>query len=252
MTADGLHRMLVGSVLVMAAITATSLLFVTAPYGRHLRPGWGPTLPNRLGWFLMETPAALGFAAIYAAGEWRTALTPLVLLGLWESHYLHRAFVYPLQLRGSEKRMPVLVMALGISFNVVNAWINARWVSSLGTYPDAWLADPRFLLGAALFIAGRAAALHSDSVLRNLRRPGESGYRIPAGGLYRWVSCPNYLGEIVEWTGWALATWSWAGLAFAVYTVANLAPRALSHHRWYHATFPDYPRERRALIPHLF
>ncbi|MDH5284165.1 MAG: 3-oxo-5-alpha-steroid 4-dehydrogenase, partial [Gemmatimonadota bacterium] len=35
-------------------------------------------------------------------------------------------------------------------------------------------------------------------------------------------------------------------------TVANLAPRAWSHHRWYLEKFPDYPPDRKALIPHLF
>jgi hypothetical protein len=65
------------------------------------------------------------------------------------------------------------------------------------------------------------------------------------------VSAPNYLGEIVEWSGWALATWSLAGLAFALYTTANLAPRALANHRWYRQQFPGYPPERRALLPHL-
>jgi len=61
----------------------------------------------------------------------------------------------------------------------------------------------------------------------------------------------DYLGEIVEWTGWAVATWSLAGLAFALYTAANLAPRALSHHAWYRARFPEYPPSRRALVPFL-
>ena len=48
-----------------------------------------------------------------------------------------------------------------------------------------------------------------------------------------------------------MATWSLAGVAFAVYTVANLAPRAVTHHRWYRQQFPDYPEQRRALIPYL-
>ena len=91
----------------------------------------------------------------------------------------------------------------------------------------------------------------ADRTLRGLRRPGETGYKIPQGGLYRWVSSPNYLGEIIEWFGWALATWSMAGLAFALYTTANLAPRAIQHHRWYHEQFPDYPAERRALVPYV-
>jgi protein-S-isoprenylcysteine O-methyltransferase Ste14 len=67
--------------------------------------------------------------------------------------------------------------------------------------------------------------------------------------LFEWVSCPNYLGEIVAWAGWALATWSPAGLVFAVWTFANLAPRAWSHHRWYRSNFPEYPKERKALVP---
>ena len=65
------------------------------------------------------------------------------------------------------------------------------------------------------------------------------------------MSCPNYLGEIVEWCGWALATWSLAGLAFALYTAATLRPRALNHHSWYRQRFPDYPPERRALVPYV-
>lgn len=46
-------------------------------------------------------------------------------------------------------------------------------------------------------------------------------------------------------------TWSISGLAFFIYTVANLGPRAFANHRWYQETFEDYPKERRALIPFL-
>ena len=158
--------------------------------------------------------------------------------------------MYPFLMRGGA-RMPVAIMALAIGFNVLNAYINARWVSDLGSYPVSWLADPRFLLGAALFVGGLALNLSADRTLRRLRGPGETGYRIPQGRAYRLVSCPNYLGEIVEWTGWALATWSLAGLAFALYTTANLAPRAIANHAWYRRQFADYPAERRALIPYL-
>ncbi len=94
--------------------------------------------------------------------------------------------------------------------------------------------------------------LHSDAVLLNLRAPGDATYRVPRGGLFQWVSSPNYLGELLEWTGWALATWSVAGASFAVFTAANLVPRARNHHRWYRATFADYPRERRALVPYVW
>jgi steroid 5-alpha reductase family enzyme len=29
-------------------------------------------------------------------------------------------------------------------------------------------------------------------------------YRIPRGGLFEWVSCPHYLGEIIIYVGFAL------------------------------------------------
>jgi steroid 5-alpha reductase family enzyme len=145
--------------------------------------------------------------------------------------------------------MPALVVGLGFGFNLLNGWVNARWISELGAYPRGWLADTRFLAGAALFLAGLAVHASADAALRRLRAPGESGYRVPRGGLFEWVSCPNYLGEMVQWAGWALATWSPAGLAFALYTAANLAPRAVAHHAWYRRQFPDYPARRRALVP---
>ena len=127
----------------------------------------------------------------------------------------------------------------------------SRWISELGAYDRSWLVDPRFIAGVAIMLTGFGINQWADTVLIRLRRDGagEGGYAIPRAGLYRWVSCPNYLGEILEWIGWAIATWSWGGAAFAVYTFANLAPRAIANHRWYHETFADYPRQRRALIP---
>ena len=106
-----------------------------------------------------------------------------------------------------------------------------------------------FGIEVPIFLAGMAVNVSSDNRLIALRRDNGADYKIPQGGLFRWISCPNYLGEIVEWCGWALATWSMAGLSFAAWSFGNLAPRAMSHHRWYHEQFPDYPEERKALIP---
>ncbi len=149
--------------------------------------------------------------------------------------------------------MTLAIALLGMLFNTGNGYLNGRWLFTLsGGYPISWLADPRFLLGLALFLAGLSVNTQADRALRQLRRPGESGYKIPQGGLFRWISCPNYLGEMIEWIGWAIATWSWPGLAFAVWVAANLVPRAQAHHRWYHEHFPDYPPERKALLPKVW
>ena len=116
-------------------------------------------------------------------------------------------------------------------------------------YTAAWITDPRLILGVALFFVGYYVNRRSDAMLAALRKPGESGYKIPRGWLYEWVSCPNYLGEIMVWCGWALATWSSAGAVFLLWTLANLLPRALSNHQWYRQTFDNYPAHRKAVFP---
>jgi protein-S-isoprenylcysteine O-methyltransferase Ste14 len=237
----------------LAGVTFPVLFFVTAPYGRHARRGWGPTLSDRLGWIIMEAPAALLFLMYFLIGEERRSLVAWAFLFLWESHYVHRGFIYPLRLRGPDRRMPASVVAIGLLFNGVNGYLNGRYLFTLYQgYPSEWFGDIRFLIGLALFIGGYAINRQSDLTLRGLRQPGESTYKIPYGGFFRWVSCPNYLGEITEWVGWAVLTWSLPGLAFAVWTMANLAPRARSHHRWYRENFPEYPAERKALVPGLW
>jgi steroid 5-alpha reductase family enzyme len=100
-----------------------------------------------------------------------------------------------------------------------------------------------------VFIAGFSVNQAADSKLISLRAGGAKGYFIPGGKLFKNVSCPNFLGEIIEWTGYAIMTWSLPGVSFAVWTAANLIPRALHHHKWYHDTFADYPAERKAIIP---
>ena len=110
----------------------------------------------------------------------------------------------------------------------------------------------RDLLSAGvLAIGGGVLNIWSDYRLWRLRRDNRDKYVIPRGGVFNLVSCPNLLGEIIEWIGFALLSWSLPGLAFALWTIANLVPRALWRHAWYHETFEDYPPQRRAILPGL-
>jgi len=235
----------------MAAMVFISLFFVSAPYGRHIRRGWGLTLNNKLSWVLMEAVSPIIFTICFLVGDNRT-VTTLAFLVLWEAHYIHRAFIYPFSLRGNRK-MPFLIIVFGLIFNMMNGYLNGHYIFTLSSkYTNEWLTDPRFILGVVIFIAGFLINRSADQILRSLRAPGETAYKIPHRGLYHWISCPNYFGEIVIWTGWAIATWSLPGLAFALWTAANLVPRARSHHDWYRQQFPDYPPQRKALVPHLW
>ena len=253
MTEERLHGILVWAVLAMAIPTFLYLSRRVAPYGRHYAgAGWGPHISTRLAWVIMELPAPALFLVVYLNGQSAFQIVPLLFLVMWQGHYLNRTFVYPFRVRARGRKTPLLLVGSGFFFNAVNAYINARFISEFGEYAADWLADPRFLIGVGIFLAGLALNLHADNTLRRLRRPGETGYAIPQGGGFRFVLCPNYLGEILEWLGWAVAAWSSCGLAFMLFTVANLAPRARSNHRWYLETFSDYPAHRWALIPGIY
>lgn len=237
--------------LVVAVGIFIALFFISAPYGRHARRGWGLQLPNWLGWLLMESFSAIVMLVMFFIGDAPITATTIIFLLMWEAHYIHRSYIYPFLLRDGKKKMPITVIIMAVVFNLGNGYLNGRYVFhfSESRYTTNWLLDPRFIIGAVLFIAGFAINRWADNSLRGLRKQGETGYKIPYGGLYEYISCPNYFGEILEWFGWAIATWSLAGLTFAIWTFANLAPRAWSHHKWYHDKFSEYPLNRNALIP---
>ena len=244
------YRYLLGAWLVLAIGVVPYLLLRPAPYGRHGRPGWGPTVEARAAWVMMELPSPLLMTAMFCLGDRHANPVALAFLALWLGHYIYRTFVFAALLPATSKPMPVVVLGSGALFNVVNAYLNGRWLFTLSpARPAPWLTSIPFLAGGFLFVAGFVIHVLADRDLRRLRREAGGAYVVPRGWLFRLVSCPNYLGELIEWTGWALATSSWAGLAFALWTAANLGPRAVKHHAWYRATFADYPRERRAILP---
>ncbi len=242
----------------LALVVFIVLFFQTAGYGQHYTKKWGWTVNNKWGWFWMEIPTVVIFAIYYMLGGFTTAVVPLIFLFVWNLHYMQRTFIFPFLIRGKDP-MPIAIILMGFVFNGLNAYLQANWLFILAPtikphfYQLNWLWDVRFIIGAIIFISGYTINLHSDRIIRNLR-PKDSieafEFKIPQGGMFKYVSCPSYLGEIMEWTGWAIATWSLAGLVFPVWTFANLMPRAWKNHLWYHEKFGDeYPKNRKILIP---
>ena len=235
--------------LILALIVFITLIFVNAPYGRHRTVGWGVEISARGGWIMMETIPVLFLTLILIIGNNKN-LVVLFFWAIWTTHYVNRAWSWPNRAKLDQKLMPLSVAIFAIIFNTINCWLNGIWLFDLSHgYELAWFTDPRFLLGVSIFFLGMIINIKSDNILFSLRDDGSTGYKIPRGGLFERVSSPNYLGEIIEWIGFAIATWSLAGLTFAVWTFCNLAPRAFAHHRWYKEEFSNYPKNRKALIP---
>jgi len=246
----GLYNYALGAIFSFAVAVFIALFFVTAPYGKFLRKGWGYTIKSRWAWMLMELPSPfLVFFFFIRSG--RINIVSCIFVFLWLSHYLGRTFIYPFRQAGSTKNFPLLLAAMAFLFNCMNGFVNGYGVFHIYSYSSSWLSSWQFAAGIILFSAGFIINRVSDEKFRAFRKNNPSGYTLPQGWLFRYISCPHYLGEIIEWTGWAVMTWSLPGFAFALFTLANLYPRAIASHKWYKARFSGYPENRKALIPYI-
>jgi len=250
------HTTLLIVMAVVAVIVFVCLFFVDAGYGKFYQPKWGPAIDNRLGWMLMEAPVFVAMLLFWWFSPYRTDTTRLVFLVLFELHYFHRAFIFPWQIRG-RSRMPLSIILMGAVFNTLNAYMQGVWIflcSPAGYYGPGWLTGLPFLAGTALFFYGMAVNIQSDTIIRHLRKPGDTAHYLPQGGMFRLVTSANYFGEFVEWTGFAILTWSWAGAVFALWTFANLAPRAARIYNMYLQEFPDQldPHKTKRMLPFIY
>jgi len=247
------------------ALAAVLLLCgVNAPYGRYNQASEKANqnfairllskcdVNPRLAWVIQECPTLISAAVCWWTGrsECTGNLGNALVLLCFVVHYVNRTLIYPFRMKGS-KPIPLPVMLMATAFCAVNGYIQCRSLTQFVLVPTfAWTT----CVGVSIWAAGLYINMDADYTLRNLRKPGETGYKIPYGGAFKYVSGANFFGEIVEWTGFALASGgSLPGMTFAICTACNIGPRAVGHHKWYLEKFKDeYPKERKAIIPFVY
>ncbi len=236
----------------IALVLFPILLEVEQPYGRHISKKWGHLMSNRFGWIIMEVPSLLIIVYFFATSPNIHSRFLVLVFSLWVFHYIHRALIFPFLTHTRGKKIPISIVSMGVFFNLINAGMNGYF---MGNYFDGYektsLMTFRFGLGLFLFISGMIINIRSDYKLISLRKRARSGYKIPRGWLFEFISCPNYFGEIMEWFGFAIIAWNLPALSFFVWTATNLIPRAIDHHKWYKSHFSNYPQERRAVLPFI-
>ena len=224
MSIELFHQILIGFSAV-GLLVFIALFFVKAGYGMFRTAQWGFSIPNKIGWLLFEL------------------------------HYFQRSFVFPFLMKG-KSRMPVAIMLMGVVFNLLNGYIQGEWLFFLAPedlYSSAYLCRINCWIGILVFFLGMGINWHSDYVIRHLRQPGDTRHYLPEKGLYHWVTSGNYFGELLEWTGFALATASPAAWVFVWWTFANLAPRAYAIRQKYREEFGvEAVGKRKCLIPYIF
>lgn len=251
---DTIYHVLLYIMPPLAVIVFLALFFVKAGYGIFRTKDWGISLPNKIGWIIMECPAFLMMLYLWYASSGKLNPAIFTFFILFEIHYFQRAFVFPLLMKG-KSRMPIAITAMGVLFNVINAFLIGYDLFFLKSnfYTATWLSTPAFSIGCIIFFAGMAINLHADQVIRNLRPAGDTRHYLPQKGIYRYVTSGNYFGELVEWIGFAILTQSVAAWIFVLWTFANLAPRAYAIRQHYREEFgKEAVGKRKCLIPYIY
>ncbi|XP_036390927.1 3-oxo-5-alpha-steroid 4-dehydrogenase 2a [Megalops cyprinoides] len=220
------------------------------PYGRYVvSPERARMLPAKVAWFLQELPSFLVPMLLLLHAHNPSGLGQTLLICTFCFHYFQRTFIFSLLTRG--RPSPLFIVISASIFCSFNGFLQGYYMLYCAKYDKTWLSDIRLVTGLIIFFLGMAINIHSDYMLRNLRKPGEVTYKIPKGGMFEYVSGANFFGEILEWYGYAIATWSLPALSFAIFTMCSIGPRAYHHHRYYLEKFTDYPKSRKAVIPFI-
>ena len=199
---ETMYHTLLYAMPVLAVIVFIALFFVKAGYGIFQSRQWGISLPNKVGWVLMECPAFLMMLFFWLQSPARSSSVLLSFFLLFELHYFQRSFIFPMLMKG-KSRMPIAITAMGVLFNVINTFLIGYDLFYLhaSTYTEAWFTTPSFIGGCLLFFGGMGINLHADHIIRNLRPAGDTRHYLPQKGIYHYVTSGNYFGELVEWTG---------------------------------------------------
>ena len=219
---------------------------IRTPYGRHSSKGWGLMINNTWAWFWMEFPALVVMPFLSLIGPNELNPFSILLVSIWFIHYFNRVIVFPLRIKTKGKKMPISIALSAFFFNIFNGFFNGYYVGFIMDQGSIY--NYNVLIGLIIFICGMMINISSDNTLISLRKNSE-GYKIPRGNFFNFVSCPNYMGEIIEWIGFFVIAMSLPALSFALWTFFNLVPRALNHHDWYLENFDNYPKNRKAVIP---
>ena len=217
-----------------------------APYGRHSNSEWGITIDNKWGWFWMELPALVLMPVIILFSPVEINGIIILTIGLWILHYFYRAILFPLKLKTKGKKIPLVIVISAFVFNLFNGFFVGYEIGNISQLNFGI----NTLIGLIIFFAGMYINRSSDNKLISLRKENKE-YQIPKGGMFKYISCPNHFGEIVEWIGFTVIVFNLGTLSFALWTAFNLIPRALNHHNWYINHFKEYPVKRKAIIPFI-
>ena len=211
-------------------------------------------LPSRLGMFIIYFPAVFAF---WLPAIGRDAPIPgwHALAGaLMSAHFAKRCLEVLFVHRYSgvmNLGSVAMICTLYTTVSGLMGWIAFHEIDA--TVLSSGDFTPMLRLGLVVWGLGTAINFWHHRILANLRKPGETGYVMPKRGLFRFVACPHYLGEIIAWWGYSIV-FCHVGAAIASLAMTfYLAGRAHNTVKWYRERLGDQvPKGWRRLVPFVY
>ncbi|KAJ7350968.1 hypothetical protein OS493_037502 [Desmophyllum pertusum] len=209
----------------------------------------------RFGWTMCYgIPATVYIVLWYLSGMPQSTFH-LVTLITYLGHFVKRV-LEALFLHKYSKKISILPATEIAMFYSLGSVVQHYWCN---LYTQGPLADKlssnhiAFTVGIMLYITGELINLYHHVILANLRPAGtSSGYVIPQAGLFPYIVCPHYFGELIAWYGMAVA-----GQHLCVYLawlsmLCYLSGRSHQTQVWYQKKIENFPKDRRNLFPGIY
>jgi very-long-chain enoyl-CoA reductase len=150
------------------------------------------------------------------------------------------------------------------TFYALTAVLYAHQQKTVESYQGAH-SQLLYRMGVALALFGQMGNFYHHYLLTKLRdkdscaedTPSQSpsrraAYKIPSGGLFRFVTMPHYFFEIIAWFGLACVTQHFNAFLAVLDMISYLGGRSVANTRWYKSKFENYPSDRKHLVPFIF
>jgi very-long-chain enoyl-CoA reductase len=128
----------------------------------------------------------------------------------------------------------------------------AYWIYSPNSYAARTSSTVNYVdaAGLVIYVFGELSNLHTHLTLSRLRSRNGTERGIPKGYGFNLVTCPNYLFELIAWTGMLLVSKSLSTVIFIILGWAQMHQWAIKKEKAYRAEFPEtYKKKKYVLLP---
>lgn len=164
--------------------------------------------------------------------------------------HLYRGLFYAFKRNKHSSEWPINTFIFTLTQKIIFS-ILAGVATAL--YIEQQLFDFWIILESIAILIAFVIQIKIDFYLTGQRFVGPKGYRPLKGGLFDYVSCPNYLCELIIWICWGLILeLNFGVISMWVWLIPTIYVRAVHRHRWLHRTFKgNLPKKQTPIFPFI-